>query len=114
MLAIPPVLILVMGDVGVTVEAYAGYRYGERPRAFTWRGQRHIVLAVQRRWRSPRGLGFIVTAEREGEEVSVLGRSPEASAGDGDPPRQRWELTYDEVRDTWHIRSAEVDGDGAS
>lgn len=95
MLAIPPVLISVMDDVDATVEAYAGYRYDERPRAFTWQGQRYIVLAVQRRWRSPRGLGFIVIAERQGEVEPALERSSEVPTAGGDRPRERWELTYD-------------------
>lgn len=82
-----------MGEA--VVEVYSGYRYGERPRAFVWRGRRYDVLDVERRWRSPRGPGFLVTA------VPMTGAlSP-----------TRWELKYDEVQDRWHIRCVTIEGD---
>ncbi len=33
------------------VECYAGAVYPERPRAFTWQGQRYQVTVVRRQWR---------------------------------------------------------------
>jgi len=49
------------------VECYSGYRYGERPRAFTWQGRARRVRAVTREWRTPQGLSFQVVTD-EGEE----------------------------------------------
>ena len=53
------------------VECYSGHRYGERPRAFTWRGQRHRVQAVRREWRTPQGLSFQVVTD-EGEDYLLF------------------------------------------
>lgn len=87
-----------------SVEAYSGYRYGERPQAFTWQGRRYEVLDVEHRWRMPGGVGFVVTAAPQAE-----GSGP---AIDGEERLvERWELTYDEVWDTWHIRRANVKED---
>jgi len=35
------------------VECYAGYHYPERPRAFTWAGERVEIEIIERRWRTP-------------------------------------------------------------
>ncbi|MFQ5594928.1 MAG: hypothetical protein ACE5HA_12355 [Anaerolineae bacterium] len=88
-----------MTETDVAVEAYSGYRYGERPRAFTWQGRRYQVLDVERRWRTPEGVSFVVTTVLPFEGIGP------AAGGDGRPV-ERWELTYDEVQDTWHIRRA--------
>ncbi|MFQ5859533.1 MAG: hypothetical protein ACE5LU_28375 [Anaerolineae bacterium] len=88
----------------VTVEAYSGYRYGERPRAFTWQGRRYEVLSVERRWWTPRGVGFVVT-------TAGGSGSPEPALGGESRPVEGWELMYDEVRDTWHIRRADIKED---
>ena len=88
-----------MTETDVAVEAYSGYRYGERPRAFTWQGWRYQVLNVERRWRTPEGIGFMVTTALPSERIGP------AAAGESRPV-ERWELTYDEVQDTWHIRRA--------
>jgi len=80
----------------VAVEAYSGYRFAERPRAFTWQGRRYQVLDVERRWRTPTGVGFMVTTALPSEGIGPAG------AGES-RPIERWELTYDEVQDTWHI-----------
>lgn len=95
-----------MSDAGTTVEAYSGYRYGERPRAFTWRGERYQVLSVERRWRTSQGYGFIVRAACRSTDDAVL-----KEAGDEERPGQRWELTYNEVQDAWHVRRADIDDD---
>lgn len=87
-----------MSETEVTVEAYSGYRYGERPRAFTWRGRRYQVLSVERRWRTPQGLGFVVTAALQTGDCDL--------AADNGLSSERWELVYDEVRDRWHARCA--------
>ena len=89
-----------MTETGITVEAYSGYRFGERPRAFTWQGRRYHVLDVERRWRMPDGTGFVVTAALRTEDS-------EPAAGDESRPVERWELTYDEVQDRWHIWRAD-------
>lgn len=91
----------------VVVEAYSGYRYGERPRAFTWQGRRYEVLAVERRWRTPRGSGFLVAAAQPAAGSSSV-------SGNEDGSVEHWELMYDEVQDTWHIRRAAVKEDGCS
>jgi len=88
-----------MTETDVTVEAYSGYRFAERPRAFTWQGRRYEVLDVERRWRTPEGVGFMVTTALPSD------RSGPAAGGAGRPV-ERWELTYDEVQDMWHIRRA--------
>lgn len=85
-----------MIETGVTVETYSGYRFGERPRAFSWQGRRYDVLEVERRWRTPQGAGFVVMAVSAAE-------GSEPAAGADDRSAGRWELTYDEVQDTWHI-----------
>lgn len=93
-----------MDKAGVAVEAYSGTRYGERPVAFTWQGRRYEVLSVERRWRTPAGLGFVVTtASRTG--------GAEPGFGTEDRPVERWQLTYNEVRDHWHVRRAVIDDD---
>lgn len=47
------------GDV-CSVEAYSGAKYGEAPRAFTWRGVRREVVTIERAWREPQGPRFLV------------------------------------------------------
>jgi hypothetical protein len=66
------------------VECYAGHRYPERPRAFLWQGERLVVEEVERRWRTPEGLGFRVRA------------------ADG----RRFTLAYDEVTNAWDVQPA--------
>jgi hypothetical protein len=44
----------------VHVEAYCGYTVPERPRAFVWRGRRHTVERILRRWQTPHEIGFSV------------------------------------------------------
>jgi hypothetical protein len=65
-----------------TVECYSGHTYAQEPRAFVWRGQRHVVETVERAWRAPRGPHFLVRTE----EGSVF------------------ELAYNEVEDAWSAR----------
>lgn len=100
-----------MSDTGFTVEAYSGYRYGERPRAFTWRGRRYEVLTVERRWRTPRGSWFVVTAALRTRVGSALEEGAGLAVGGAHRPCERWELRYDEAQDTWHVRRADIKGD---
>ncbi len=65
-----------------TVECHAGYRYGERPLALHWEGQRLAVGAVLAAWRAPHGLCFRVRAEDD----------------------RYFELSYQEAADEWEIR----------
>jgi len=64
------------------VECYSGYTYAQEPRAFTWRGRRYVVQAVERTWRAPEGLHFLVSTE-EGDS---------------------FELVYHEAEDMWRLK----------
>ena len=66
----------------LTVECYSGYTYAQEPRAFTWRGRRYVVQAVERAWRTPEGPHFLVRTEE-----GVF-----------------FELGYDEAKDEWHLK----------
>jgi hypothetical protein len=66
-----------------TVECYASTRYPERPRAFSWEGERLMVEEIEGQWRTPTGPAFCVRA--------VDGRC--------------FTLAYDEAADTWDIQS---------
>ena len=66
------------------VECYSGHTYAQEPRAFTWRGRRYVVEAVERAWRTPEGPHFLVRTEDGG----------------------LYELAYDEVKDEWSASSA--------
>ncbi|MBN1402316.1 MAG: hypothetical protein JXA74_15860 [Anaerolineae bacterium] len=70
--------------VQTQVECYAGTRYPERPRAFVWQGERLAVERVEREWRVPGGLAFLVRA--------ADGRS--------------FTLTYREAQDCWSIEAS--------
>ncbi len=64
------------------VEVHSGYRYGERPLALHWEGQRLEVEAVIAVWRTPHGLQFRVrTADQH-----------------------LFELTYQEANDQWEAQ----------
>jgi len=43
----------------------SGSRYGERPLAFTWDGERLEVTGVQRQWRTPEGMCYRVITQEE-------------------------------------------------
>ncbi len=68
--------------MSTVVECYAGYRYPERPRAFSWRGERVEVEKVERQWRTPSGPAFRVRT------------------ADG----RRFTLAYDEAADEWSVQ----------
>lgn len=70
-------------DVPLWVECYSGHCYAQEPRAFTWRGERHVVAVVERVWRTPAGPHFRVQTQ------------------DG----TRFELAYDERTDRWLLNS---------
>ena len=71
----------------VQVTCYSGHSYAQEPRAFIWQGERRLVAAVERTWRTPSALHFRVRTE------------------DG----ARFELAYDERADEWRLVSlAEV------
>jgi hypothetical protein len=42
------------------VECYAGSTYPEKPRAFSWEGQRYEVQTILDQYREPDGIGFRV------------------------------------------------------
>lgn len=69
-------------EVTDLVECHSGSRYGERPIALRWEGQRLEILAVEAQWRSPEGPCFRVR-----------------TGGD-----QVFELLYSEGDDAWHIK----------
>jgi len=64
------------------VECYSGHTYAQEPRAFTWRGERHVVQIVERAWRTPEGPHFLVRTEEGGV----------------------FELAYSETEDTWSVK----------
>ena len=66
----------------VAVECYSGGRFAERPVEMAWRGERLHVTSVERAWRTPGGLGFIVCVA----------------------DRRRFELAYTIVSDRWVAR----------
>ena len=65
----------------VKVECHSGFRYGEHPLAFETEGQRHLIAAVLRQWRTPQGLYFRIITEDE----------------------KRYDLAYLEHEDRWEI-----------
>jgi len=64
------------------VECYAGHRYPERPRAFTWERERLEIKTIEHRWRTPAGPAFRIR-----------------TAGG-----HRFILAYDETADAWDIQ----------
>jgi len=81
-----------MASEPVQVACYSGHSYAQEPRAFTRQGERHIVAAVERTWRTPSGPHFRVRTD------------------DG----SRFELAYDELADEWRmIRRGEKGGQRA-
>ena len=70
----------------MTVECYSGAQYAERPVALTWRGEQLCVESVERAWRTPDGLAFIVCVT------------------DG----RRFELAYVSSDDQWAARPLEI------
>ena len=70
-----------MASEAVQVECYSGHSYAQEPRAFTWQGQRRVIIAVERAWRAPSGPCFRVRTE------------------DG----TYFELAYDEHVDKWGL-----------
>ena len=45
------------------VECYSGSAYGERPTAFTWQGQRHLIAEILSQGRNPQEKWFRVRTE---------------------------------------------------
>jgi hypothetical protein len=70
-----------MASEAVQVECYSGHSYAQEPRAFTWHGQRRVIIAVEQAWRAPFGPCFRVRTE------------------DG----ACFELAYDEHTDKWGL-----------
>lgn len=70
-----------MAPKPVSVECYSGHSYAQEPRAFTLRGERHVVAAVERTWRTPSGPHFRVRTQDDA----------------------RFELAYDEQADRWRV-----------
>lgn len=63
------------------VECHSGSRYGERPMALIFEGQRREIAAVQRQWRLPDGPCYRVITQSE----------------------ERFDLIYLEHADTWRV-----------
>lgn len=64
-----------------TVECYSGASYGERPRAFTWEGERLGVAEVIDRWKAPGEAGFRVRSA-DGRLFTLVYR----------PERDNWQI----------------------
>ena len=45
------------------VDCLSGYTYADRPIAVYWEGERHRVLEILSRWRTPEELGYGVRTE---------------------------------------------------
>ena len=71
----------------VHVECYSGSRYGERPIAVYWQGQRLEIRQVLHNWRTPGGLRFDVVVDDE----------------------RKFRLLYDEKYDIWSTVDMEVE-----
>ena len=72
-----------MHHVAELVECYSGSRYGERPLAFHWQGQRLEIGKIETQERRPQSLFF---------RVLTIGG-------------QAFELSYGEGTDSWEIKS---------
>ena len=68
-------------DETAYVHCYSGSRYGERPLSFDLGGERYVVKAVEKSWRTPSALHLRVRTEDD----------------------ERFELAYDDGVDEWHI-----------
>ncbi|MCX5891510.1 MAG: hypothetical protein NTW80_00775 [Deltaproteobacteria bacterium] len=64
------------------VETYSGYRLHERPRHFTFQGERLEVARVLAQWQEPEHLAFSVAAHNS----------------------RRYLLKYHQMHDAWEIR----------
>ncbi len=75
-----------MGNESIAVEAWSSFDYAVEPLAFTLAGERRKIRAVERRWRTPGQIHFVVRSEQD----EVL------------------ELIYDPVHDVWSWQSLPV------
>lgn len=66
----------------IQVQCYSGSRYGERPLSFTLHHETYVVKVVERSWRSPSALHFLVKTE----------------------DNESFELAYYEKADEWDIK----------
>jgi hypothetical protein len=73
-----------------SVSCRSGFRYPDRPKAFTWMQSQEEVRQVEREWRTPNGLHFIV--------CTVSGR--------------RFDLQYEVAVDSWSATLLGVAGVG--
>lgn len=64
------------------VECRSDTEYAERPLSLKWDGVRYEIAEIFARWRGPGEKGFCV------------------KTADG----QAFELTYQEISDTWHVQ----------
>lgn len=67
----------------VEVSCYSGYKYGERPYSFLWRGKVLKVACVEKEWLEPEGRFFRVLTEDE----------------------DVYELCYNEMEDQWWLKA---------
>lgn len=66
----------------VQVECYSGYTYAQEPRAVIIEGQRHEIIRIAARWRTPGGPAFRIETST-GQHI----------------------LYYDEAMDVWTLTS---------
>ncbi|MGQ9674053.1 MAG: DUF6504 family protein [Chloroflexota bacterium] len=74
----------------VAVECHSGYRYGQRPVAVCWRGERREVIKVERAWRSKGALASNAISHHF--RVRLAGG-------------ELVDLVYDEAGDRWWVRA---------
>lgn len=65
------------------VECYSGTRYGERPLNFTVHDTSYVIKVVEKSWRTPSALHFLVRTEDD----------------------EMFELAYEEAADEWRVFS---------
>lgn len=69
------------------VECHSGYTYAERPTAFTWQGQRHIITEILSQGRTPHAKAFRVrTKDGQVFELSCV------EAGDEGLSEHEWHI----------------------
>lgn len=76
----------------IKVESYSGYRLAERPKNFTWRGEKYEILEIKRQWIEERGQSRkryfeVLTCPSQGETGGVQTRL----------------ISYDEKTHRWFI-----------
>jgi hypothetical protein len=76
-----------MNPEPITVEAYAGYKYPEVPRAFIYKGKRYLVSKVEKSWREEE-------VEEKERKIFFCLRTEDD---------RLWKISYQEHTDQWFL-----------